>query len=40
MHMIVIAIKKGKFIGSVLGISIGLFMSFYLFKNNFGLFDF
>ena len=35
------AIKKGKFIGSILGISIGLFMSFYLFKNNFfGLFDF
>ena len=34
------AIEKGKFIGSVLGISIGLFMSFYLFKNNFfGLFD-
>tara|TARA_B100000963_G_C22610879_1_gene664793 strand:+ start:1409 stop:1537 length:129 start_codon:yes stop_codon:yes gene_type:complete len=34
------AIRKGKYVGSVIGISIGLFIYFYFFKNNFfGLLD-
>ena len=34
------SIKKGKFIGAVIGISISLFMNYYLYKNNFfGLLD-
>tara|TARA_Y100001958_G_C21141723_1_gene480267 strand:- start:866 stop:1093 length:228 start_codon:yes stop_codon:yes gene_type:complete len=34
------SIKKGKFIGAVIGISISLFMLYYLNKNNFfGLLD-
>ena len=34
------SIKKGKLIGAVIGISISLFMNYYLYKNNFfGLLD-
>tara|TARA_B100001115_G_scaffold23917_1_gene17475 strand:+ start:86 stop:313 length:228 start_codon:yes stop_codon:yes gene_type:complete len=34
------SIKKGKSIGAVIGISISLFMNYYLYKNNFfGLLD-
>ena len=34
------AIRKGKYVGSVIGILIGLFIYFYFFKNNFfGLLD-